>query len=97
MPTRFWRITLDLSRSPSFVRLLLIITRKAASYVLFPMAVASHPQSHYVAYLNDYRPNSTSSDRGSVYYVNEFESVEGFEAPPDIARSASMAFSFLRR
>ena len=86
MPTRFWRITLDLSRSPSFVRLLLIITRKAASYVLFPMAVASHPQSHYVAYLNDYKPNSTSSNRSSIYYVNEFESVKGFDAPPDIAR-----------
>jgi len=62
---------------------------EAASYALMPLAIASHPCSHYVEYLNDYKPsNSTSSstndDDDSLYYVNEFELMDGYVAPPKL-------------
>lgn len=63
---------------------------EAASYALMPMAIASHPCSHYVTYLDDYKPsnNSTSSstndDDDSLYYVNEFELMDGYVAPPKL-------------
>jgi hypothetical protein len=63
---------------------------EAAAYALFPMAVASHPCSHYVEYLSDYKPNSTSSNSDSIYYVNEFEYTDEFNAPP------KTVFSYLR-
>ena len=78
---------------------------KAASYALMPMAIASHPCSHYVEYLYDYQPNnSTSSSSGggggggaddnysrdSLYYVNEFETMDGYVAPPKLLIDNSM-------
>ena len=59
---------------------------EAASYALMPLAIASHPCSHYVEYLNDYKPSnstlSSSDDNNSLYYVNEFELMDGYVAPP---------------
>lgn len=62
----------------------------AAAFALFPMAVASHPCSHYVEYLIDCKPNSTSSNPDPIYYVNEFECTDDFNAPPKVT------FSILR-
>lgn len=70
---------------------------EAASYALMPMAIASHPCSHYVEYLNDYKPNATFSDPGSLFYVNEFELMDGFVAPPKPVDSESATSYSIQR
>lgn len=61
---------------------------EAASYALMPLAIASHPCSHYVEYLDDYKPNSNSTSSStnddSLYYVNKFELMDGYVAPPKL-------------
>lgn len=65
------------------VSLLLTVTTtnfsssKEAPYALLPLALASHPCYHYVEYLDYYKPNSTSENLTSLYYVDDFERIDG--------------------
>jgi len=48
----------------------------AAPYALLPLAIASHPCSHYVNYLECYRPGQNSTvQNDSLFFVREFERV----------------------
>ena len=53
----------------------------AAAFALIPAAIDSHPCTHYISYLDFYRPNSTNTttNLSMVYYVNAFELVEKFD------------------
>ena len=55
-----------------------LIFSTEAPYALLPLALASHPCYHYVEYLDYYKPNSTSENLTSLYYVNDFERIEHF-------------------
>ena len=50
----------------------------AAAFAFLPGALDSHPCTHYISYLDFYRPNSTNTttNLSMVYYVNSFELVE---------------------
>ncbi len=48
----------------------------AAPYALLPLAIASHPCSHYVYYLEYYRPGQNLTvQNDSLYFVREFERI----------------------
>ena len=63
------------------------------AFALLPAAIDSHPCTHYISYLDFYRPNSTNTttNLSMVYYVNTFELVEKFDEKEEEDMVSSIA------